>query len=632
MGSDIRITGSEGSAGMEKDGPKNWMAVAHCWWWEISGALISTLCMGLILIILAKADGIALEAWRLPIQPNSLISVFTTIGKSALMVPIAGCLSQLAWQHFASEPRSLDHIRVFDDASRGPWGAVELLLVIGKKGYLARLLAIATVLALGIEPFAQQILEFGTRHVEIAIPSVEIAAASMYQSRGFRNDELWRDDAEKLSRVVIRDNDISNAILGVKTQPYFHCPPSANNCTYPAFTTLGVCSTVTNNRAEGAQLSCETGVTKDVTCTFKWASNVSMSLTFNKQSDPKNLTGERQHEVFRLRVEPTSAAKAATGLTMTAIRASSSEVLNSIKAGRYPEIELLTLRWYWCAQTYPWTNASSAHLLPSQPTTEPLTPGTDSTGSEWLTFTSASANEYRIHRETHASVWEYLGMKILTSHVLMNTKPNSPTTSITSPQDYFLGTEQGTCRSTLEMFLYASSLQNVTQNIAALLSNYIRSRTSATPPDPFAITTPDENVLPGDNSNATVLTGSAWKDETYIEVRWGWISVPLGETLLAVMLLGATIISARLSGVPVLGSSPLGLLFHGLERGVREAGTVKSRRAMVGVARGVEVRFGERDRDGSLGFSIVDKSEGERGCTLEERGGEKGTRVTDGKT
>jgi len=174
------------------NGPNKWLAVAHCWWWEISGALLSAVCMGLILIILAKADGIALDAWRLPIQPNSLISVFTTVGKSALMVPLAGCLSQLAWQHFASEPKSLDHMRVFDDASRGPWGAMELIFVIGKKGYLARFLAVATVLALGIEPFAQQVLEFGNRDVEVAMPMVQIASASTYQSRAFRNGDLCK--------------------------------------------------------------------------------------------------------------------------------------------------------------------------------------------------------------------------------------------------------------------------------------------------------------------------------------------------------------------------------------------------------------------------------------------------------
>ncbi|KAK0653111.1 hypothetical protein B0T16DRAFT_455420 [Cercophora newfieldiana] len=636
--SESEVTFSQPERHRQNGGP-NWLAIAQAWWWEVSSALVSAICMGLILIILTQAEGLTLEEWTLPIQPNSLISVFTTIGKSALMVTIAGCLSQLAWQHFASGPKSLDHIRVFDDASRGPWGATELFFVIGKKSYLARLLAVATVLALGIEPFAQQILEFGNRHVEYPIPSVEIAAATTYQSRAFRNDEQWHDDPDKLSRVVIRDNDISNAILGVKSQPYFHCPPSANNCTYPAFTTLGVCGAVTD-MAEGFQPRCERGATSDLTCTFRWGTG-NMSITFNNLVDPKNSKGARQHEVFRLRVEPTSPFKPFDGLSMTAIRANSSEVFNYIRTGIQPKIELLGLRWYWCTQTFPWTNASSAHLLPSPPVTEPLTAlSLPNSTDEWLTFTSSTAQEYRIHRETHLSVWDYLGTKILTSHVLMNTEPSASTPQDPNPS-YHLGTEQGTCHSTLEMFLYASNLRNVTQNIAALLSNYIRSRTSSTPYDPSdplaKPLTADDNVLPGDNNNATVLTGSAWRDETYIEVRWVWLSVPLGETLLAILLLVTTIVSAKLSGVPVLGSSPLGLLFHGLERGAEEAGPVpvENRRAMVGVARGMEVQFTQRERDGGLGFRVVDGSgngkggvdDTEGGFELRERGGKGELRV-----
>ena len=174
----------------ESDAAADYKGILTCWWWEITGAVVSAVCMGLVLVILGKADGLALDGWRVPIQPNSLISVFTTVGKSALMVSIAGCLSQLAWQHFASQPRSLDHIRVFDDASRGPWGAMELLVVIGRHGYLARLLAVATVLALGIEPFAQQILEFGNRDVEMTIPGVEIGIADTYRSRAFQSGDI----------------------------------------------------------------------------------------------------------------------------------------------------------------------------------------------------------------------------------------------------------------------------------------------------------------------------------------------------------------------------------------------------------------------------------------------------------
>ncbi|KAK1749682.1 hypothetical protein QBC47DRAFT_440028 [Echria macrotheca] len=562
-----------------------WRRVAAGWWWEIGSAVVSAVSMGLILIILVKTDGMTLADWSLPIQPNSLISVFTTVGKSALMVPIAGCLGQLAWQHFAAEPKSLDHIRVFDDASRGPWGALELIFVIGRKGYLARLLAAATVLAMGIEPFAQQVLEFGTRRVWSPTPLVQIAAATSYQSRAFRNDERWSDDPVELSRVVIRDSDITNAILGVKSQPYFHCPPSAENCTFPAFTTLGVCGSVTD-RSKGSRLACETGVAGDITCTFTWSSG-NMSATFNKPMDPRNPESERQHEVFRLRVEPTPPSTAVMGLTMTALRANTTDVLDSIRKSTPPKAELLTLRLYWCAQDYRWANVSAAQLTSSQPDTEPLIPAPSSNSSdEWLTFVSSTGTEYRIHRETHASIWDYLGTKMLASHVLMNTKPLSQ--SAPGNITYNLGTEEGTCRPPLEMYLYSSNLDNATTNLASLLSNYIRSRAPSTD-TATSLSSGNDNL--GDNANSTILTGSAWKDETYIEVRWVWISLPLAETLLTILLLLATIVSSRMSGLPVLGNSPLGLLFHGLDGHVgadREA-RLQSRREIVGVARRIDV-------------------------------------------
>lgn len=185
------------------------------------------------------------------------------------------------------------------------------------------------------------------------------------------------------------------------------------------------------------------------------------------------------------------------------------------------------------------------------------------------------------------------------------------------------------------MFLYSSNLSNVTSNTATLLSNYIRS--SSRRADPHDCGTfpmrsgsraADDNILAGDNSKASIISGVAWMDETYIAVRWGWISLPLGGTLLEILLLAATVVSARMSGVPVLGSSPLGLQFHGLgrERGEREK-RVESRVAMVGVARGVEVRFQESG-EGGLRFRVVEgraeewRVQGGRECRRE---GENGT-------
>ncbi|KAF1996400.1 hypothetical protein P154DRAFT_443513, partial [Amniculicola lignicola CBS 123094] len=98
------------------------------WWWEVSSIFVATICTCLSMTVLFYTDGKALTEWKLPIQPNSLIAIFSTIAKSALLVPIAEGLSQLKWTYFeVPEPRELAQMQVFDDASRGPWGALVFL-------------------------------------------------------------------------------------------------------------------------------------------------------------------------------------------------------------------------------------------------------------------------------------------------------------------------------------------------------------------------------------------------------------------------------------------------------------------------------------------------------------------------
>ena len=217
------------------------------------------------------------------------------------------------------------------------------------------------------------------------------------------------NDIERLSRSVIRDGDVPNAILGVKTQPYFHCPPTADHCTYPAFTTLSVCSAVTDLAGE-VKLRYEKGATNDTTYLFTWPDNRNLSLTLNKLRDPKDITSDRKHEVFILRIEPTANTTVDTGLNMTAVRTSSSEVLDGLKTGRPPKFELLSIRWFWCLETYTWTNASSGLLVSGQSTIQPLELVQEDSSGEWLSFEAATEEEpcgkppCTIRKKTHRYV------------------------------------------------------------------------------------------------------------------------------------------------------------------------------------------------------------------------------------
>ena len=165
-------------------------ATSWWWWWEILATILSIACMGALTVILAKIDNIPLPHWWLPIQPNSLIAVLTTVAKSSMMLSVASCISQLKWGHFFQQPRKLVDLETFDEASRGPWGSATLLPLLAFRGPILFTsgLALVTIVSLGIDPCAQQVLEFPTQLTPLDNMTVEMGVANQYFSKGMRED------------------------------------------------------------------------------------------------------------------------------------------------------------------------------------------------------------------------------------------------------------------------------------------------------------------------------------------------------------------------------------------------------------------------------------------------------------
>jgi hypothetical protein len=155
------------------------------WWWEIGASIISVLSSVMLLALLGSIRNTRVDDWSLSIQPNSLISVFTTAAKTSMMVSVTSCISQLKWRHYFLRPDRLDYLQVFDEASRGPWGAFTALWRVGTKALIMMALALTTLLALGVEPMAQQILDLSERSVRLDNDTAEISMAFDYESASF---------------------------------------------------------------------------------------------------------------------------------------------------------------------------------------------------------------------------------------------------------------------------------------------------------------------------------------------------------------------------------------------------------------------------------------------------------------
>jgi hypothetical protein len=71
------------------------------WWlFEILSLCFSAVCMTIILAILLLYNGRPLPMWHLAISFDALLSLFSGVAKSALLLPVAEALGQLKWDWY----------------------------------------------------------------------------------------------------------------------------------------------------------------------------------------------------------------------------------------------------------------------------------------------------------------------------------------------------------------------------------------------------------------------------------------------------------------------------------------------------------------------------------------------------
>lgn len=334
-------------------------------------------------------------------------------------------------------------------------------------------------------------------------------------------------------------------------------------------------------------VNCSTNHDLESTCTYQWQDPDAFSLVVpngslygNMRFNTKNTDPFFSFPRLQDRMVPVPyPVGGGTGYAMAFLRKQDNS--QYFGTGPYPKIDLVVAYWEWCAETYNSTDymPNGDAILPA--TNERLfgpTSSSDNDTNEYL------ANSTGMHYEVSLSVerWiatgflDYMGAKIIS---YINEKGTIVSEANEDNADDAIGP-----------YLSKTDIEKMASNVARTISNLIRS-------------------LPGNgghNTNTTSIAGQAWGQETYIHVRWQWLTLALLETILSAVFLLTTIILDRRSGNPLLKSSALGLLFHGLEgwapgdlrdhvKGVETANKLEA------VARKMEVRFTTND-DGRLRF------------------------------
>lgn len=222
-----------------------------------------------LLIMLTNIDNIPLPHWWLPIQPNSLIAVLTTVAKSSMLVSVASCISQLKWNHFSRYSRKLVDLETFDEASRGPWGSATLIWSLNFRVpvIITSGLALVTIMPLGIDPCAQQVLKFPMQPTPLDNVTVQMGIANQYYSKGMlQSTKTGKLEFSILHGCIMRimtcatggyifvpnadllhlQASIINNVAETIFQLHVECPTTATRCYWHDFTTLGICSDYRN--------------------------------------------------------------------------------------------------------------------------------------------------------------------------------------------------------------------------------------------------------------------------------------------------------------------------------------------------------------------------------------------------
>jgi len=199
--------------------------------------------VGINIAVLYTIDGEPYQAFRISnvhITPNTFISIVSTVSKSSFLLPVAESISQLKWIYFQQRPHRIRDLQAFDNASRGPLGALKLVASMRLSAVAASMGAILTILALAIDPFTQQILSYPT-HEDVA----NNITASIGSARYFQLDSIGQGNNKNsdnyLPNAVFRLNAaMSAAVFGSPVQSTFTCP--SGHCQWETFDSLAMCS------------------------------------------------------------------------------------------------------------------------------------------------------------------------------------------------------------------------------------------------------------------------------------------------------------------------------------------------------------------------------------------------------
>jgi hypothetical protein len=205
------------------------------WWLEIGACFLFIAAIGAVVATLYPYEGKPLPQWPYHVSINTVIAVYVTTLKTAVLFITAESLGQLKWNWFRHN-RPLEDLVTYDSASRGPLGALKLLWRLRQRHLLASFAAFITVVITVIDPFGQLIIHYYDCSVPLSGAQVTIPRSNYYASEGGAHAGFGESS---LSPRMM--SAINAGVFSPGGTVNFKCV--TGNCTFPhQYSTVAYCS------------------------------------------------------------------------------------------------------------------------------------------------------------------------------------------------------------------------------------------------------------------------------------------------------------------------------------------------------------------------------------------------------
>ena len=208
------------------------------WWMEIGACVLSLVALIAIVGTLQPHQGKPLPQWPYQVSVNTLISVYVVVLKVAILLVTAEGLGQLKWRGFQRD-RPLDDLVKYDQATRGPLGALSLLWHLRLRHPLSSAGALIAVVVLAVDPFTQQIIHYYDCSVPMVGLQATVSRTNAHFQRNVNGSNSTNDEIEPGMRAAIN--------VGITSANGFVSPVClTGNCTFlREYGTVAYCSSCT---------------------------------------------------------------------------------------------------------------------------------------------------------------------------------------------------------------------------------------------------------------------------------------------------------------------------------------------------------------------------------------------------